>query len=113
MSSILILPIKVFLPNLLDAKQVLIVLTDGQSGGRVDQPAQQLKGIGVTIFSIGVGSGIRVQELETIASSSVNEHVYLLANFNELSALAEKMSSSTCNGTINYLQLIYCYRGKQ
>ena len=74
------------------------MLTDGESVGSVDQPAQQLKGIGVTIFSIGVGSAIRVSELETMASSPASEHVYLLENFNKLSTLAEKMSQSTCNG---------------
>jgi hypothetical protein len=90
----------------LDARKVLIVLTDGQSSG-VDQPAQQLKSIGVIIFSIGVGSGIRVSELETMASPPADEHVYLLKNFNELSTLAEKLSSSTCNGIRIIFFIIY------
>ena len=81
---------------IIDAKKVLIILTDGRSSGSVDQPAQQLKNIGVVIFSIGVGSGVDVFELETIGSPPVDEHVYLLGSFDEFSTLAEKMSSSTC-----------------
>jgi hypothetical protein len=89
----------------LDANQVLLVVTDGQSHGSVDQPAQQLKDIGLTIFAIGVGSGIRVSELETMATSPVDEHVYLLDNFEELSFLADKISSSTCNGMKDSINL--------
>ena len=84
----------------LDARKVLIVLTDGQSSGNVDQPAQQLKNIGVIIFSVGVGSGIRQSELETMASAPVDEHVFTLKNFNEFSTLAAKMSTTTCNGRV-------------
>ena len=81
------------------------MVTDGQSHGSVDQPAQQLKDIGLTIFSIGVGSGIGVSELETIATSPIDEHVYLLDNFEELYPLADKISSSTCNGMNDYINL--------
>lgn len=81
-----------------DAKKILILLTDGQSGDSVNQPAQQLKSIGVKIFSIGVGSGIDVSELETVASSPPDDHVFRLQNFEDLSSLVEKISDTTCNG---------------
>ena len=84
----------------LDVRKVLIVLSDGQSSGRVDQPAQQLKNIRVVIFSIGVGFGIDKSEQETMASAPVDDHVYTLNNFNEFSTLAEKMSATTCDGTV-------------
>ena len=87
---------------ILDARKILIVLTDGQSSGSVNQPSQELKNIGVIIFSVGVGSGINEEELETMASPPADEHVYLLDNFNELSTLAEKMSTKTCNGNVLY-----------
>lgn len=89
-----------YILNIVDARKILIILTDGQSSGSVDQPAQQLKSIGVIIFSIGVGSGINAEELKTIASPPADEHVYLLDNFNELSSLADKMSTKTCNGNV-------------
>ncbi|XP_028413560.1 ZP domain-containing protein-like [Dendronephthya gigantea] len=88
--------------RLSDAKKVLIVLTDGQSSGSVDLPAQQLKNIRVVIFSIGVGFGIDQSEQETMASAPVDDHVYMLNNFNEFSTLARKMSATTCDA-ISYL----------
>ncbi|XP_028413546.1 ZP domain-containing protein-like [Dendronephthya gigantea] len=88
--------------RLSDARKVLIVLTDGQSSGSVDQPAQNLKNIGVNIFSVGVGSGIDQSELETMGSAPADEHVYMLSNFNEFSTLAKKMSRTTCNA-MSYL----------
>ena len=84
----------------------MIVFTDGQSSGNVYHPAQQLKNIGVIIFSIGVGSGIDVSELKTMASDPVDAHVIILQNFNEMSILANNMSSATCNGTISIFQFL-------
>ena len=84
----------------LDARKVLIILTDGHSSDSVNQPSQQLKNIGVIIFSIGVGSGVNEEQLETMASPPTDEHVYLLDNFDELSTLAEKISTKACNGNV-------------
>ncbi|XP_028415701.1 matrilin-2-like [Dendronephthya gigantea] len=79
-------------------KKVLIVFTDGQSSANVYHPAQQLKNIGVIIFSIGIGSGINVLELRTMASAPADDHVFLLNNFNEFSSLVQNLSFSVCNG---------------
>ncbi|XP_028415702.1 fibrillin-2-like [Dendronephthya gigantea] len=79
-------------------KKVLIVFTDGRSSANVYQPAQQLKNIGVIIFSIGIGSGINVLELKTMASAPADDHVFLLNNFNEFSSLVQNLSFSVCNG---------------
>ncbi|XP_028410753.1 uncharacterized protein LOC114533436 isoform X5 [Dendronephthya gigantea] len=79
-----------------DTKRILIVLTDGKSSGNVAQPSQELKKAGVVIYSIGVGSGIDVNELKTMASHPVDKYVYLLQDFNEFATLAQNMSSSTC-----------------
>jgi hypothetical protein len=77
-----------------------VILTDGQSHSRqVDWPARQLKNSGVVIFSVGIGQ-ISRSELETMASDPVNEHVFALDNFSQLSWLARRMSSQTCNGRL-------------
>ncbi|XP_028419161.1 cubilin-like [Dendronephthya gigantea] len=78
--------------------RILIVLTDGKSTGNVHYPSQQLKNMGVVIFSIGVGSGIDILELETMASSPAKDRVFLIHNFNEFADLAHNMSFDTCNG---------------
>ncbi|XP_028390639.1 matrilin-2-like [Dendronephthya gigantea] len=80
-------------------KRILIVFTDGKSSGNVYYPSQQLKDMGVIIFSIGVGSGIDVLELKTMASSPAKDHVFLLHNFNQFAHLAHNMSFNACNAS--------------
>ena len=84
----------------LGIKKVLIVFTDGQSSGRVHQPSQRLKNDGVVIYSIGIGSGIDISELKSMASPPANNHVFLLRNFHELSTLEKNISHSACNGNV-------------
>ena len=77
-----------------------MVFTDGKSSGNIYNAAQQLKNIGVVIFSIGVGSRMNLSELETMASDPTDNHVFLLRNTSEFSNLTEKMALSTCNGKL-------------
>ena len=83
-------------------KKVLVILTDGKSNsGQIWLPAQQLKNLGVVIFSVGIGS-ISMNELQVMASDPASEHVITLSSFTQLSWLAEKMSSKTCNGEFSH-----------
>ncbi|CAB4045465.1 Hypothetical predicted protein, partial [Paramuricea clavata] len=77
-------------------KKVLVIITDGQSSGPVDYPAQQLKNSGVVIFCVGIGH-VSVRELRAMSSDPVDEHVIILANFIQLEKLAGNMSAKTCN----------------
>ena len=86
----------------------MIVFTDGQSSGHVYKPSQQLKNVGVVIYSIGIGSGIDISELETMASPPASNHVFLLRNFHELSTLEKNISHSACNG--NVLKFVQIYK---
>ena len=82
----------------IEFKKVLVILTDGNSNtGQVWLPAQQLKNLGVVIFSVGIGS-ISMNELQVMASDPASEHVITLSSFTHLTWLADKMSSKTCNG---------------
>ena len=79
-------------------KKVLVILTDGYSNtGQVWWPAQRLKNLGVVIFSVGIGS-VSTYELQQMASDPASEHVITLSSFTQLSWLAQKMSTKTCNG---------------
>ena len=79
-----------------------MILTDGQSNtGQVSGPARQLKNSGVVIFSVGIGQSLSMQELQSMASDPVDQHVTTLNNFTELERQAEHMSSQTCNGKCN------------
>ncbi|XP_028403908.1 ZP domain-containing protein-like [Dendronephthya gigantea] len=90
--------------------KVLIILTDGQSNGGVEGPALNLKNAGVIIFSVGIGQNINMDELYSMASQPKEQRVILLEDFQELSTLAEKMSSTTCNenfGNLTFLMKFY------
>lgn len=64
-----------------------MLLTDGASndGGPPHANAQNLKSEGVHIFAIGIGN-INLIELNDIATS-VDEYVYILADFGDITKL--------------------------
>lgn len=66
-----------------DARQFLLILTDGTSNNGVTN-AERLHENDVTIFSIGVGTGIDPQELSDMASEPENEYLYMIDDFNVL-----------------------------
>lgn len=84
--------------RVLEFKKVLVILTDGQSEGNVNNPARLLKNSGIVIFSVGIGLSVNKQELEDMASDPPEEHVVMLNSFTQLSKLSSKLSSRTCNG---------------
>lgn len=62
-------------------------------------PAEKLRDdAGVIIFCVGIGQNINMDELYSMASQPKEQRVILLENFQQLATLAEKMSSTTCNG---------------
>jgi len=79
-----------------NAKRVMIVLTDGQSGDFSVLP--QAKAVaashGITMMSVGVGSGIGLAELEAIADQ--DDYVFTMNDFNELVAAVDGFSTEVC-----------------
>ena len=79
--------------------KVTVLLTDGYSNGRaVGGPARQLRGLGVNIFSIGVGHYVNPAELNAIASDPDNTHVFRMSSFNDLAGWVDKLSAVSCDG---------------
>ena len=72
-----------FLPGI---PKVLLLLTDGESNGTPPgKPANELRNLGVRIFSIGLGLSDKFQkELKQIASDPDTDHVFTLNSFNQL-----------------------------
>merc|ERR1711953_351533 len=79
-----------------NAKRVMIVLTDGQSGDFSVLP--QAKAVAashdITMMSVGVGSGIGLDELEAIADK--NDYVFTMSDFNELVGAVDGFSTEVC-----------------
>ena len=80
---------------------MLLVLTDGQSQDSVTEPAQKLRDLGVTVFSVGIGTKYVKQELNNMATDPDNEHVFT-ANFDAMQTIAQKITGRVCNGKCDH-----------
>ena len=80
---------------------VLLVLTDGQSQDSVTEPAQKLRDLGVTVFSVGIGTDYVIQELNNMATDPDNQHVFT-ANFDAMQTIAQKITGRVCNGKCDH-----------
>eukprot|EP00105_Crassostrea_gigas_P015046 XP_011431925.1 PREDICTED: cartilage matrix protein [Crassostrea gigas] len=80
----------------LDGAKIAVLITDGQSS-LSDEP-ERLKAMGVTIFCVGVGTGVNSAVLRSVATH--NDYTYL-TTFDVLNLIAEELSNRTCADDIN------------
>ncbi|KAL3967669.1 antigen [Sarotherodon galilaeus] len=80
-----------------NVKKVLIVITDGESNDRINLggSVQLAKNKNIVRFAIGVGNAFTQsaakQELDTIASSPSDKHVFQVKNFNALEIIRQNL----------------------
>ncbi|XP_030610791.1 integrin alpha-M-like [Archocentrus centrarchus] len=80
-----------------NVKKVLIVITDGQSTDQKDleHAVQQVELRKIVRFAIGVGNAFNIseakQELDTIASSPSDKHVFQVENFDTLEIIRQNL----------------------
>ena len=82
-----------------DLPKVVVVVTDGRSQDNVSVPAEQLRGEGATIISLGVGCCFDEDELNEMASDPDEKHV-LEASFSELDKFKDAMKEQICTGEL-------------
>ncbi|KAK3780684.1 hypothetical protein RRG08_015474 [Elysia crispata] len=87
------------------AAQIVVVITDGQSNepNKTVLAAQRVRDKGVTVFSIGVGSGIDIVELKAIASDPDSSHVFLVDGYNALQKILAQVEKSACKAKPRFL----------
>ncbi|XP_046571856.1 collagen alpha-4(VI) chain-like [Haliotis rubra] len=80
-----------------NARQVVIVMTDGQSQNTATtkNQAQLLRDKGVKVMAVGIGTGIRSSELNSIASDM--QHVFMVAGFDALHDIQTELQQQSCN----------------
>ena len=81
-----------------NATNLVILLTDGQSTvpSKTTAEAANLKNMtDTTVIAIGIGSGVRQSELNTIASDAA--HAITVANFNALQTVKSQLTFVACN----------------
>ncbi|XP_078589324.1 complement receptor type 2-like [Branchiostoma floridae x Branchiostoma japonicum] len=78
---------------------MLVVLTDGNSGDVVNAPAQLLRGMGVTIFAVGVGMEADISQATLQAIAGDPNRVFRLTSHNLLpdDSRAATIRQSVCN----------------
>ena len=78
--------------------KVLVVLTDGQSQSPIETQLQahKIHQTDIKVISIGIGSSVVKDELNTIATD--RGHVFTVANFNALKDIAVELEKQTCKG---------------
>lgn len=102
---------KVFVPQAGDrpnAKDVLVVLTDGISGNPANTAKQAyfFKEKHIQVISVGIGGNTNKDELTDMAS--VPEYVFNVQDFSKLATLQATIKALACNtdGNINFIFLI-------
>ena len=88
------------------SKKMLVLITDGKSNRPNLTLAQtellhadQRK---IQVIAIGVGSGVNVPELKSIASS--DDNVFILENFDMFDKVKERISSAICEAEVRTTQ---------
>lgn len=80
-----------------DAQNVLVVLTDGQSGDHAKtlQEANRLKQRTTVIIAVGIGSGASKSELNGLVSDP--SYVFFVNDFDALKQIHDTVHSVACN----------------
>jgi len=94
-----------------DARKVAILLTDGLANTGGDDPekyalreAEQLKELGVNLFTIGLGVKVNTDFLKSLASS--NDQYYNAPTTNELSSIYQKITAAICEDGASVIEVI-------
>ena len=78
-------------------------------------PLEKLKQSYVNIFAIGIGRNINKGELQMMATEPVKEHVFYVADMQELQTLLTNIGESACKSKYihrdTFLYVLMCYIG--
>lgn len=77
--------------------RVLVVLTDGRANDDVVKPSQALKNTGVIIFSVGLGTHFKLEQLNAMASDPKGEHVFTV-DFPQMDTIITALQEKLCKG---------------
>ena len=84
-----------------DAKNVAILITDGESsnGAQTLRESKLAKQEDVRIFTVGITNQINETELKLVASTPTKDHFYNSTNFHQLNSLLTKLIKHVCRGS--------------
>lgn len=73
--------------------QNLVLITDGESQDDVEEAAQDLRRLGVEVFTIGIGD---VHDLELLQIAGSPQRVFTVKNFGNLESIKQKVVVTIC-----------------
>ena len=82
------------------------ILGGSNDNAQTKLQASSLRRHGVTVFSVGVGSGYNLAELNEIATDPDETHVLTVHSFNALDTIEETLAERTCEGEVGELWFI-------
>ena len=80
--------------------RVGIVMTDGKSSDVVSTSADNARAVGITLFAIGIGTGIDQLELQQIGNDPDDKYVFEVNNFDIVENIRSLVSRQACEGTL-------------
>ncbi|XP_064616969.1 uncharacterized protein LOC135480968 [Liolophura sinensis] len=83
--------------------RAIILVTDGQSNDHAAtvREAARARSMQITLFAVGVGSGIDKRELNDVATDPDCTHVFLVQDFSKIEFLKQQMQEATCKTKIH------------
>ena len=83
-----------------DAAKVAVLITDGKDDDRISvvMNLMPLKLSDVTLFSVGVGGQVAMDELEQVASAPTCSHSYHVTSYQQLQSLRVAIERISCRG---------------
>ncbi|KAK3608159.1 hypothetical protein CHS0354_034118 [Potamilus streckersoni] len=84
----------------LGVAKIIIVITDGYSSKphSTAMEASIAQSHGITMFSIGVGSGVKRVELKAMASKPTDKYVFEVNDYSALDFIRESLTETACDG---------------
>lgn len=77
---------------------VVVVFTDGYSDyDLASASAQALRDLGLTVIAVGIGGGVDIALMNSIASDPDSDHVFLVGGYHLLSTVQSKIEHTACD----------------
>jgi predicted alpha/beta-fold hydrolase len=89
--------------------RIAIMVTDGgtsETAAAITQ-ATEARNSNIGILGVGVGGGVNMNELNSIADKPSASHVITVSNYNQLESVSNQLMSMACGGMYDFRQVLF------
>ena len=89
--------------------RIAIMVTDGgtsETATAITQ-ATEARNSNIGILGVGVGGGVNMNELNSIADKPSASHVITVSNYNQLESVSNQLMSMACGGMYDFRQVLF------